>query len=104
MRDKTVRKRKAKDYGRVLSSAAAKGTKSLWFHVGKKEEKENEKKQEKERERKSFRRREEIPEGWKWFQSSSVAVAFSSCVSISEVAHPPLFWVRSRREPRVYTM
>lgn len=51
LQDKAVRKRKAKDYGRVLLSAAAKGTKSLWFHVGKKRKKRMRKARERKKKR-----------------------------------------------------
>lgn len=60
-------------------------------------EKKKIKREYREREGKGERnQREEIPEGWKWFQSSSATTAFSFYVSISEVARPPLF----RREPQ----
>lgn len=84
-RERTDRtKKKGERLPRVLSSAAAKGTKSLWSSRREKEKKEikkgeleKERERERKRKRKSIGQREEVPEGWKRFQSSSTTAQLS---------------------------
>lgn len=104
-RERTDRtKKKGERLPRVLSSAAAKGTKSLWSSRREKEKKEIKKGGVREREGKGEKEKEKKyrTEGRSTGRVEAISIveynrtAFSSYVSISEVARPPLF----RREPQ----